>query len=195
VVNKSQVLLSWSAQGVEGSGSYHLNGFRVYRSQDGGNTYTLLSTTALTATSYVDVSTQFGAAYVYRVLPLDDHNNEGLSYSLMTVVIPAAVNSVLVFRNSFNPNSSDPSQNAVPVQYSLLQPGHAWVKIYTLQGEYVATLFDENVPQASAQNPYLSAKTSWNGKNVAGQVVASGVYLIHLEAPGYRADARVAVIK
>jgi fibronectin type 3 domain-containing protein len=198
VVNKSDVLLTWSSAGIAGSGSYNLNGFRVYRSPDGGNTYVALTTTAPTLTSFVDAKTQFGSAYIYRVLPVDDHGNEGLTYNLVTVSIPAAVNAILVFRNSFNPSSSDSSQNSVAVQCSLLQPGHFSVKIYTLEGEYVATIpFVDNTapPSTSVETPFLSDKQSWKGKNEAGNTVASGVYLLHLEAPGYRADARVAVIK
>ena len=81
------------------------------------------------------------------------------------------------------------------MQFSLQQPGHAWVKVFTLNGEYVAKIFDEDVPAASGDSPYLSDKLAWNGANAAGQTVASGVYLIHLEATGYRTNARVAVIK
>ena len=83
----------------------------------------------------------------------------------------------------------------LPVQYSLLQPGHAWVRIYTLQGDFVATLFEEDVSAASVEQPYLSQKKDWDGRNADGQIVASGVYIVHLEAPGFRANARVAVIK
>ncbi len=124
-------------------------------------------------------------------MPVDDHAFEGVSYNLASVIIPSAKNAVLLFRNSFNPAGGE----VLPVQYSLLQPGHAWVRVYTLEGDFVCSLFEEDVPQASATNPYLSQKKAWDGKNAAGQTVASGVYLVHLEAPGYRANARVAVIK
>ena len=182
--------LSWGVTPDQGaSDGYALASYRVYRSLNGGNTYDLLAT--LTTTAYVDLSTSDGGAYTYRVVPVDVAGNEGYSYTLQTVVIPAAVNSVLLFRNAFNPAVGE----QLPVQYAIQQAGHVWVKVFTLNGEYVATIFDEDVPNASAEQPFLSARKTWDGHNADGQLVASGVYLIHLEAPGYRQNARVAVIK
>ncbi len=196
VVNRSKVQLTWgAAQGLSSTGQgWDVGLYRVYRSQDGGATYVPLADlphTGASTYSYTDLDTDFGFSYVYRVMPVDTQGNEGFSYFLATMTIPAAQNNVLLFRNAFNPDAGD----SVPVQFSLVQPGHAWVKVYTLQGEHVATLFDEEVVSASVDAPYLSEKKAWDGRNSAGQVVASGVYLIHLEATGYRANARVAVIK
>jgi hypothetical protein len=195
VVGKKDVKLQWAtAVPVDlsrAAEAYSLVGYRIYRSENGGNTYALLSETASTTQVYTDTSTVFGLAYLYRVVPFDSGGNEGLSYSLQTVVIPASRNAVLVFKNAFNPAVGE----TLPVQFSLQQPGHAWVKVFTLNGEYVATLFDEDVPAASGDVPYLSQKLTWNGANAAGQIVASGVYILHLEATGFRTNARVAVIK
>ena len=191
VIGKKDVSLTWDGTIASGAdaGSYSLSAFRVYRSVDGGTTYALL--TQLTNTAYVDGNTVFGASYIYRVVPVDTGGNEGYSYNLVSIVIPAARNAVLLFRNSFNPAKGE----TVSVQYGLIQSGHAWVRIYTLEGEFVASLFDEDVPSASVSNPYLSQKKDWDGRNAAGQMVASGVYMVHLEATGYRESARVAVIK
>jgi hypothetical protein len=193
VAGKKDVLLTWDpAITWDSSQSNPPGSFRLFRSIDGGTTYiTLANSLSLSATSYLDTMTDFGASYVYRLVPMDAKGNEGISYQFATVIIPAAKNAVLLFRNSFNPAGGE----VVPVQFSVLQPGHAWVRVYTLEGDYVASLFDEDVPVASVENPYLSQKLAWNGKNADGQVVASGVYLVHLEATGYRANARVAVIK
>jgi fibronectin type 3 domain-containing protein len=190
VVGKKDVRLSWDSQmepGASYPGSPQI--FRVFRSIDGGTTYTVLQD--VTVTTHTDKQTSFGASYTYRVVPIDTQGNEGYSYNLADIVIPAALNSLLIFRNSFNPAQGE----VAPIQYSLVQPGHAWVRLYTLQGEFVVSLFDEDVPLASVESPYLSLKKDWDGHNAAGQTVASGVYMVHLEAPGYRANARVAVIK
>jgi len=192
VTGKKDVQLTWDPTVNVDVQADNLDGFRLYRSQDGGTTYaTLVALLPLTSTSYTDVGTEFGASYVYRLVPVDVQGREGISYDLASVIIPSAKNAVLLFRNSFNPAGGE----VVPVQFSLLQPGHAWVRVYTLQGDFVVSLFEEDVAQASADNPYLSQKKAWDGKNSDGQTVASGVYLVHLEALGYRANARVAVIK
>ena len=194
VTGKKDVLLTWDNGVSNDTESFGPNaGFRLYRSLDGGTTYTPLHSGLLptTLTAYTDKTTDFGASYVYRLVPVDTQNQDGLSYNLANVIIPSAKNAILLFRNSFNPGGGE----VVPVQFSLLQPGHAWVRVYTLQGDFVASLFEEDVDKATADEPYLSQKKVWDGKNAEGQTVASGVYLVHLEAPGYRANARVAVIK
>jgi flagellar hook assembly protein FlgD len=114
-----------------------------------------------------------------------------MSSNLLEVVIPTGQNAIHLFCNAFNPAKG----GVAPVQYSLQQNGHVWMKVYTLGGEFVRTLFDEQVSGASVTSPYLSAKISWDGRNDQGVTVASGVYLVHLEAPGFHSDARVAVIK
>jgi hypothetical protein len=122
---------------------------------------------------------------------VDSQGNQGYSYELKTVVIPAAVDSVLVFRNAFNPALGE----SVPIQFAIQRPGRVWVKVFTLNGEYVATVFDEDVAAASPELPFLSERKAWDGRNADGQLVASGVYLLHMEGPEFRSNARVAVIK
>jgi fibronectin type 3 domain-containing protein len=196
VTGKKDVNLRWGpCPDQPAAEGYAAAAYRVYRSLDGGSTYALKAEMAhnvtITAYGVTDTDTQFGASYVYRVVPVDVMGNEGLSYNLQTAVIPSSQNAVLLFRNSFNPATGE----TVAVQFTLLQPGHAWVKVFTLQGDYVVTLFDEEVAAAAPDSPYLSEKRLWDGRNADGQTVASGVYLVHLESAGYRANARVAVIK
>jgi hypothetical protein len=190
VSGKKDIALSWGATpDQDPAEGYALAGYRVYRSLDGGNTYALLED--LTATAAVDATTAFGAAYTYRVVPVDSAGNEGYSYTLQTVVIPAAVNSILVFRNAFNPAREE----TLPLQFALQEPGRVWVKVFTLNGEHVATIFDETVAVASPEQPFLSDRRDWDGRNADGKMVASGVYLIHMQGPSFRQNARVAVIK
>lgn len=190
VLDSKDVALSWGVTpGQNGNGGYALAGYRVYRSQDGGATYSLLAD--LTSTAYVDLETAYGAAYTYRVVPVDAMGNEGYSYALQTVVIPAAGDSIMLFRNAFNPALGQ----RLPFQFGLRRPGRVWVKVFTLNGDHVATLFEGEVASASEETPFLSQRLEWDGRNRFGQVVASGVYLVHMEGPGFRQNARVAVIK
>ena len=182
-----------------GMGGYAVLGYRVYRSQDGGNNFTQVGGLVLPpgsgsspyAYGVSDTTTAFGASYLYRVVGVDTQFNEGTTSRLVPALIPTGDNAIHVYRNAFDPARGE----VLPVQYSIQQNGHAWMKVYTMSGEYVTTLFDETVSGAGPQQPYLSAKINWDGKNSQGQTVASGVYLLHLEAPGYHANARVAVIK
>jgi hypothetical protein len=198
VAGKKNVSLSWFAAlpEAETSESYRIQRYQVNRSADNGASFVPLSSVTHVlgqqAFSYLDSSTDFGGNYIYQVIPYDNAGNPGISYQVATVSIPGPFNNILIFKNSFNPDRGE----TVPVQFSLVTGGRVWVRAYTLQGEYVATIFDEEVSgQVDENNPYLSDKKDWDGKNSAGQTVASGVYILHLQAPGFRTNARVAVIK
>ena len=195
--------ISWGGcLSQSGKGGWDVAGYRVYRGVNSTNTYeyaqvgSFVSVTQGTGSSpYLfslsDTTTALGQSYTYRVVGVDIKGNEGMSSNLLEVVIPTGQNAIHLFCNAFNPAKG----GVAPVQYSLQQNGHVWMKVYTLGGEFVRTLFDEQVSGASVTSPYLSAKISWDGRNDQGVTVASGVYLVHLEAPGFHSDARVAVIK
>jgi hypothetical protein len=177
--------------GTTPAGSYPITGYEVFRSSDGGTTFKVVAVTGKTANACTDTATAFGAAYLYRVAAIDQAGNLGDSSALVPGVIPTGSDAIHLYRNAFDPSKGQ----TCGVQYSVEQPGHVWIKVFTLSGEYVTTLFDENVPMASKASPYLSTRVNWPGTNAQGQTVASGVYLVHLEGPSFRANARVAVIK
>ncbi len=191
VLNRKDVRLTW-ASAVSSTAGYDLNYYQIYRSSDGGASFIAVTqVAALQPTLAMDYATNFGATYVYRVVPVDTAGNEGDGYGLATVSIPPPINNIRIFRNGFNPDKGE----ACPVQFTVVKTGHVWVRVYTQSGEHVVDLFEEDVVNANDDNPYLSLKKDWDGKNSQGQTVASGVYTIHMEAPGFKSSARVAVIK
>jgi len=205
VVEKKNVLMDWfgatsndPSDSPPGPGKgYKVSHYLAMRSADNGSTYQVLSSQPDSGSPsshyfFKDTTTAFGGHYTYTVFPVDAAGNSGESYQLANVSIPPPINNILVFKNAFNPDRGE----TVPIQYSLVESGHAWVRVYTVQGEFVATIFDETIPDRyNAQTPYLSDKKPWDGKSDAGKTVASGVYIIHLDAPGFHTNARVAVIK
>jgi fibronectin type 3 domain-containing protein len=219
VTNTTEVSLSWlaipqtgntvtstcqSQSGVSSidstGGGYAVASYTVLRSSDGGISYSPiggvaepLSATVTTMMAFTDPNQKVGVSYYYRVVPVDDHGNEGLSYDIKFVDIPSGQNNLYVFRNSFDPATG----GSVDVQVGLQNAGTFWVKVYTLNGEYVNTIIppSQASPNGADGNQWLSPRYTWNGKNSSGQTVASGVYLIHLEGTGFHTDARVAVIK
>ncbi len=67
--------------------------------------------------------------------------------------------------NPFNPNTT--------IRYSLPHPSHVRLAIYDEHGWLVRRLVD-------APEPAGEQATVWNGEDVEGQTVASGVYLVQL---------------
>ncbi len=76
----------------------------------------------------------------------------------------------------------------VSIQLALAQAGKTSIKIYTLQGRLVKTL----------SNEYLAAGSytfDWAALNNGGDLIASGVYIIRVQAPGVDETQKVVVIK
>ena len=70
----------------------------------------------------------------------------------------------------------------------LAQAGRVRLKIYNLQGELVKILKDQDYDPGT----YL---LEWGGENDTGAIVASGVYIIHVQAPEITKIRKVVVIK
>ena len=71
-----------------------------------------------------------------------------------------------IFPNPFN--------SVAKIHFSLKQPENIRIRIFDIRGREIFTLYDN----------FMSAgehELSWNGKNMAGMDVASGMYLISLE--------------
>lgn len=93
-------------------------------------------------------------------------------------------NSFEIYNNKFNPNKSE----KMSLKYEIIQGGNVSIKIYALNGELLAALTSEN-KDAGAYT------LEWDGKNDAGSIVASGIYLIHVDAPGLSSTKKIAIIK
>ncbi len=88
------------------------------------------------------------------------------------------------WNNIFNPNQG---QKAT-FKYETSSAGRVRLKLYTMGGTLVSTILDADMPAGKGS-------VDWAGKNMAGSVVASGVYLLHLEGPGVDAVEKVIVVK
>lgn len=96
---------------------------------------------------------------------------------------PATVQSFdlgAAYPNPFNPSTIIP--------FDLKKTGHAKVAVYDLLGREVASLVD-------GQLSVGEHRVEWDGTSSSGQPVASGTYLIRLEADGERAIRRVTLMK
>ena len=65
--------------------------------------------------------------------------------------------------------------------------GHTTLKLYTLRGELVKTLLDRVITDAGS--------VDWDGRNENGTMVASGIYLAHINGPGVSKTQKIVVVK
>ena len=70
----------------------------------------------------------------------------------------------------------------------IASPGLARVRVFDLAGRHVATLLDGSVEAGERE-------LIWDGLDVAGHPVASGVYLARAEAGGEVATRRLVLLK
>ena len=67
--------------------------------------------------------------------------------------------------------------------------GHYRLSVYNSAGEVVRHLMNTVVSGTTV------FKLDWDGKNAHGDLVASGVYLIHVETPRFADTRRIAVLR
>ena len=84
------------------------------------------------------------------------------------------------YPNPFNPTTS--------IRYDIAESGDAHLVIYNMLGQEVRSLVNGN------QN-VGRYEVSWNGLDNAGQPVATGIYIYHLQAAGYAKTFKMAYIK
>ena len=88
------------------------------------------------------------------------------------------------YNNIFNPAKG---QKAT-LKYEVQSPGHLTIRLYTLNGSLVATIFDGPVPAGKGS-------VDWFGSNAAGHRVASGIYLVNMSGPGFSKTQKIVVVK
>ncbi len=94
-------------------------------------------------------------------------------------------NSIKLINNKFNPMKSE----SVSILYNITSSGAVTIKIYTIEGALVKTVLN-GVNQAAGTHT-----ETWNGFNDNRGIVASGIYLVHIEGPGLRSTKKLCIIK
>ena len=82
----------------------------------------------------------------------------------------------------------NPTRSASTVSFSLDEAGPATLAVYDVMGRKVATLVDQPMPAGAHE-------VRWDGRSASGRAVASGVYLLRLQAGDRVATRRLTVVK
>jgi hypothetical protein len=90
---------------------------------------------------------------------------------------------------SRNVSRPDVDQPPVFVRVRLSTPGYCSVKIYNSAGEFVKELWDNPVQDG------LYRELPWDGKNMNGEKVASGVYIIYYTNRYQTRAARLLILR
>ncbi len=87
-----------------------------------------------------------------------------------------------------HPAAPNPLNPATTLRFDLARDGHVDLAVYSLDGRRVRAL-------ASGMLPRGEHRATWDGRDDAGQGVASGVYLARLRGSGFVAARRVLVVR
>lgn len=142
------------------------------------------------ASRFPSVGTVYLEVFGYDVLakntisPYIVHSSS-ISLGLSNAInLTAAQTELTAYNNLLTPGQG---QKAT-IKYAVGGPGHLTVKLYTVTGRLVATLFDGDVASGKGA-------VDWDGRNAAGNVVASGVYVVRADGPGLRLTQKIVVVK
>jgi hypothetical protein len=74
------------------------------------------------------------------------------------------------------------------IDVTIFKPGRTTLKLYTLNGELIRTLFDQEAPEGTFT-------VFWDGKTSLGRTVSSGLYLLQAAGPKLNVLNKIVVIK
>jgi hypothetical protein len=112
-------------------------------------------------------------------------NPNGQSATLTAgLLIDAAGGSLTTLDNVFRPLQGGRAR----IDATVYAPGRLTLRLYTIDGLPVATLFDGQVPEGTTS-------VFWNGQSAAGGTVASGLYIVHAVGPKLNMTNKIVVIK
>jgi len=132
--------------------------------------------TVNTALNFLDYAVPSVGIYYLKVKALGGSGNWSpwASFTYIFLDLPSQT-SVTPENNYFNPRSA----RQMLLHCDIHRPGRVRIRIFNLRGELIKTLED-------AQKPSGRYTITWDGLNNSGETVATGVYLVYAEAPGYK---------
>lgn len=116
----------------------------------------------------------FGKNHLSRVASLGVSN---------TLNLTTNKSDVTAFNNIIGPANSKST-----IRYDVLSSGNLSIKIYTISGTLVKTLFNSSVGSGKGS-------VDWDGANDAGDKVASGIYFVKSEGPGIDKVEKIGVVR
>jgi flagellar hook assembly protein FlgD len=85
-------------------------------------------------------------------------------------------------------NYPNPFNSQTIIKYDLPKASNVQITIYNILGQQVNNLVNREQPAGFHQ-------TTWDGTNVQGKTVASGVYLYRITAEGFTQSKKMVLLK
>jgi hypothetical protein len=112
----------------------------------------------------------------------------GQTLALLNAIKKQAQELDILPENTLLGNYPNPFNPTTKIVYSLKEATQVQVKIFNILGQEVTTLFD------NWQTRGIS-RLEWNGRNSAGLAVATGVYIVRIQTPGWQVSHKLNLVK
>jgi hypothetical protein len=158
---ENAVVIEWEFRADEA-----VDRFTLFRREGSTAPVSIASGDAGTTRSFLDKSVEPGVAYVYEVVIRTARGDEFRSPPVRATVGPLQVSLAQNFPNPFNPRTA--------IAYTVNVKTPVSIAIYSASGSLVARL------DQGERNPGTHS-AEWDGRDMTGRPVASGVYFYRLE--------------
>ena len=129
--------------------------------------------------------------------PVSPQPGEVLLQTVLDAVLPEGLGSgttdtdspSLRGRTALLPNWPNPFNPVTTLRFDLARSGHVRLRLYDVAGRQVRTLIDAEMSAGRDK------QTLWDGRDGAGRLLASGVYLSVLEADGIHSSRKMILLR
>jgi predicted CXXCH cytochrome family protein len=179
------VMLKWNA-----NPDPDIDHYNVYRGTTAGFDPNSTAPIAQVAeTEYIDQNVTSGVKYYYVINAVDFSGNKGAFSPEVNVTVTGVSEAGGIpteyalrqnYPNPFNPTTS--------IGFAVPKQAHVTLSIYTVSGELVATLVNEQMAPGNYN-------VTWNGENFSGTSVSSGIYLYRIQSGDFTAVRKMIMLK
>lgn len=165
----------------------------LFFSSDGGANWTsILSDIPVEQTSYdwtvPDMQTDQGRIKIVMDNNGFDYEDSSADFVIQEVSTNLITEGAVTPHFQLKPNYPNPFNSSTVIRYSLTQKSLVDLQIFSLKGKSVNSLIRETQQVGNYQ-------VRWNGLDNNGNPVASGVYLLRLQAEGQQRKQRIILVR
>lgn len=199
-----RISLSWDPSPSEGDPDF--GGYKIFRAVGKPDTsFQEIASVPAGTHSFDDVTAQRGFSYYYYLSSYSKgiNNSTGITNPAGPLLssrfytktnLPAylrrqagtSLSDIRIVPNPYNIRSTNLQFPGEPDKIMFLNiPGHCTIRIYTENGDLIKTISHENG----------SGDETWNSNTSSGQVVVSGIYIVHFTVTQDYVDPQTGVVK
>ena len=104
----------------------------------------------------------------------------------LIITVQVAPGVAIAYRDWLEQNAPNPAVAGTAIRYSLARAGHVTIRLFSVQGQRVATLVDR------WHDPGLYS-VAWDGRGDNGRALPPGVYVYRMEAQGFSKSLKLVI--